>query len=574
MSSKKLSSVVAGAAIISGGMFLSRILGLVRENMLLNTFGATDISGAYNLAFVVPDLFYNLLAGGALSAAFIPVFTSYLTREKYEDAHRVGSTIITLLTLVMTACALIGIIFAPQLVSLVKLIQPSDREFNPATIALTISLTRVMCLMLIFTGLSGLLTGILHSYRHFLAPVVVWLVYNVSIMLGIMVFSKMPLFGGSPVHGHESIHGVAIGVVFGALLMALIQFPVVLKHGFRFQPVLDLAHEGVQKMMKLFGPVVVSMAMGQVNLTLLPIILGASFGYPAVTDIRAANRIVLAPLGIFAMAISAAAFPQLAQLAAQGEKDGFRLTLSRAMKAIILLSVPIMVALFVLAEPLTYMLWGGGKFGAQGVQASAFVVMFFVWALLGLGLVQVVNRAFYSLHEMMTPVICGVSMVVLNIPLTLLLAHYTSLEYGSAALSTTLTTTGSTLVLIEMLRRKMNGIGGRSITIMTLKVVAASALMGVVLFVVAKGLAPTFMGEKLVPIFRWPAPPVPFSLDVAAVQEVHVPRLPLLIQVGISGTLGFLTYLGALWLLRVDELSLLTSRIMSKLRRSERPAAV
>jgi len=565
-----MNTVAAGAAIISAGMLLSRILGYVRERMLIHVFGGSDISGAYNLAFVVPDLFYNLLAGGALSAAFIPVFTRYITNKQDRDAHRVGSTFILLLIIVMSVCATLGIIFAPQLINLLQLLHTEHTRLNAESIALTISLTRTMCFMLIFTALSGLFTGILNSYKHFLTPVIIWLVYNLSIMVGIGVFSKLPIFGGSP--AHPNIHGAAYGVVIGAFLMAAIQFPVTLRHGFRFHPAIDLRHEGVRKVLILFAPVMLGLAMSQINLMILPLIIGSKFGLPAVTDIRMANRLVLLPLGLFAIAISTAAFPQLAEQIARGQLAAFRETMQRSMKAILLLSIPSAVGLFVLAEPITYLLWGGGKFDATSVRASAFVLMFFAWGLLGLGLTQVVSRAFYSMHDMVTPVIVGISMVVVNIPLSLYFAQHSSLQYGSVALATTLTTTLSTLVLLEILRRRMNGFGGRSILWTTEKITIASCLMGVVLYVVANFLAPTFLGERLVPVFRWPAPALPFSVDPATLPDVKVPQVPLLIQVGASMVAGIIIYFAALWVMRVEELHLVTSRIMSKLRK--RPAAV
>jgi len=567
---RKSSSVVAGAAIIFAGMLLSRVLGLIRENMMFGTFGDSNTAGAYNLAFVFPDLFYNLLAGGAMSAAFIPVFTSYLSKDEDHKAHEVGSSVSTLLLLAMTVCVIICIIFAPQVIGALQWLQPPDKRLDPASIALTVSLTRIMCFMLIFTAQSGHLTGILQSFKHFLTPVVVWLVYNVAIILGIGVFSKLAIFGGSPTN--PSIHGVAYSVVFGAFLLAAIQFPVAIKYGFRFTWKLDLKHEGVRRVLKLFLPVMISLALSQINLMLLPLIIGTHFGLPAVTDIRAANRLVLLPLGLFAIAISTAAFPKLAQLMAQGEKSAFRSTLVQSIKMILLLSVPSAMILFVLAEPITYLLWGGGKFGATGVQASAFVLIFFAWGLLGLGLAQILNRAFYSMHDTLTPTVVGVAMVAASILLSLYFATHNSLgmDYASVALATTVTTTASTLVLLELLRRRLGGINGWSLLITTGKIFLGATAMGIVMYVVAKGLAPTFGHATLGPVFRWPAPPVPHERDITTIAAIHVPRLLLLAQVGASLLAGGAVYAGVLWVLKVDELKMIVARLTG---RFHRPAA-
>ena len=511
ISPRKASSVMMGASIITVGMLLSRLLGLVRENLMLRAFGDGNVAGAYNLAFVVPDLFYNLLAGGAMSAAFIPVFTSYLSREQHDEAHETGSTIATFLLIAMTICVLICIIFAPQLIGLLQLLQPPDHPLPKADIALTVSLMRVMCWMLIFTAQSGHFTGILNSYKHFVTPVAVWLAYNISIILGIGVFSKMALFGGSP--KNPNIHAVAYSVVFGAFLLAVIQFPVALKFGFKFRIALNFAHEGVRKVLGLFVPVMISLSLSQINLLLLPIVLGTRFGLPAVTVIRAANRLVLLPLGLFAIAVATAAFPKLAQQAAWSERPAFQSTLSKSMKMIMLLCIPSCMVLFILAEPITYLLWGGGKFGQQGVQASAFVLMFFAWGLLGLGLLQIINRAFYAMHDTLTPTIVSVSMVVCNFCLSLYLAYHDifGMRYGSVAFSTTVTTSLAAIVLAELLRRRLGHFNGHALLITLLKTLLATALMGVVLYGLRQRARPHLPGHAS-------APGVPLAVALPALQ--------------------------------------------------------
>ncbi|MHB9025610.1 MAG: murein biosynthesis integral membrane protein MurJ [Armatimonadota bacterium] len=580
MSSRKLSTVAAGAAIISAGTLISRLLGYVREKLLLGMFGDSDILGAYNLAFALPDLFYFLLAGGALSAAFIPIFTGYLSKGNQEDADRTGSSIASLLLLVMSACAILGIIFAPYPIRLLQAFSNPDQQLSDEAIQLTISLTRIMCVMIVFTAQSGLFTGILNSYKHFLVPVIVWNVYNIVIILGITVFTKLPLFGGSP--ENPNIHGVAYSVVIGAFFLAAIQIPFAFKHGFRFSPIIDLAHGGVRKVLKLFGPVMVSLAASQINLMWIPLLIGAAVcGYPAVTDIRAANRLVLLPFGLFAVAISTASFPRLAQLISLGETEQFRRTLSQSIKAILLLSVPSAMAMFVLSEPMTYLLWSGGEFGKTGVQASAFVLMFFSWSLLGLGIAQIVNRAYYSLHDMLTPTYVSVAMVLVNIPLSWFFATLTVgdsgrvLSYGGIALATSLTLNISTLILIELLRRKIGGIDGRSILIMTMKVFVAAVVMGFVMYYAAIQLAPVIDNVKAGPVFRWPAPFVPFSRpELGTIPKLIVPHKALVLQVGISGLAGLLAYLGMLWVLRVEELNLILERFTRRFRRRSAPVTV
>lgn len=562
MTPRKATSVAAGAMIFSVGMLLSRILGLLKESYLQQTFGNTDVTGAYKLAFMIPDLFYYLLAGGAMSAAFIPVFSSYLAKGEDHEAHQVGSTISTLLLLAMTVCVVICMVFAPNLLWLI----PDSHSFTPQAFELTVTLSRILCVMLIFTAQSAHFTGILNSFRHFLAPVVVWNVYALAALFGIVVLSKMPLFYGSPTT--PSIYGVAAGIVLGAFLQAAIQMPVAIAHGFKFKFMIDLAHEGVRRIFKLFVPVTISLSLSQVNILMIPMVMGAAFGLPAVNDISNANKIVMLPFGLFAAAIGNAVFPAMSQAAAVGDMTGFRSMLSRGMKIVALLSVPSVAIMIVLADPISALLYGGRKFGLDGVQATAFVLALFAFSALSLGVAQVVNRGFYSLHDTLTPTIINVFMVGGNIGFSLLLRQPNlPFQYGSVAVATTITSTIGTLVMIELLRRRLGSIDGRKLVLLLVKSLGAAVVMSAVMYVVGVWLAPHVDGQPLLPIFRWQAPHLDKTIAIEAVRHITFSRLHVAAQVGVSMLLGFAVYCGLLWVMKVEELQYLSERFLGRLRR-------
>ncbi len=559
-------TLAINAAIVSGGMALSRLIGYVRERELLRIFGDTDVSGAYNLAFVVPDLFYNLLAGGALAAAFIPVFSKYLTNGDKKSTDIIGSSIAQILVISMIIAITICYIFAPQLVHGVKMLG-AENAIKPEYFDLTVNLMRIMCFMLLFTALSGHLTGILQSNKKFVIPVVVWISYNFIILLGIELFSQMQLFGGSK--QHPAIEGVSFSVVLAAISMVVIQIPAVIKTGFRFKWGIDFKHEGVMQVIMLFLPVVVSLAMGQINLMLLPIVMGAQFGLPAVTDIRAANRLVLLPLGLFGIAISTAAFPTLAQQAAAKMFTEFRKTIAQSLKVILLLSVPSAAVLFVLAVPITYLLWGGGKFGEQGIQASAFVLIYFSWGLIGLGVSNIINRAFYAMHNTLIPAMVSGSMVIASYFLARWMAHGTELKYASVAMATTITSLISTLILTDMLRRKLNGINGSDIWITTVKILIATAVMSIVMYFVAYKLAPVTSLGLVITKFGWNAPNIAVSKELAHAVITKLPHKEIFIQVLAACLSGMFSYAVMLKLLRVQEFETVVQKIVSKIRKSK-----
>lgn len=567
-------TVAKGAMILAIGTFVSRILGWYREKLLLGIYGDSDIAGAYISAFNIPDLLYYLLAGGALSAAFIPIFSAYLAKKQFHDSNRVGSTIANLMLVAIAIGTAIELLFAPYFV---KLMAPGY-AWGSDVFNLTVALTRILCFMVFFTALSGLFTGMLNSYHHFLATTLVWNTYNLGIIFGMTVLRK---FNWGP-HG---IYGVAGGVLIGAFSLAAIQLPVLLKYGFRYQPVIDVKHEGVKKVLLMFVPVMVAFALMQISLQTIPQILATYIGAPAVTDTRAATRLVLLPLGIFAVAISTAAFPRLAQQVALGQKDEFRATFGNAMKAILILTIPATVGMFVLAEPLTFLLWGGDEYGANGVRAAAYSLSFFVWALLGISIMQVANRAFFSLHKTLVPMLIAVGIVVVGLPMSYFLLR-TPLSYGALAFTASITLTIGCFVQMELLRRELGGINGAALVKLTAKVLLASVLMGAAVYAVTtlKPVIPTFayssktnlpttelveLGRPTItPHFQWSAPAIPTTKPKLGEHgRLLVPRIKLLIQVLLGLLVGAIVYLAALWLLRVNELTLVSEKLLKRFRR-------
>jgi len=578
---QKASVVAKGAAIIAAGTLCSRLLGLVRERMISNAFGTTIAAGAFRTAFSVPDLLYYLLAGGALSAVFIPVFSDYLSRGEQKDANRIGSSIANLTVLVLMAGVILEIIFAPYVVRLV------GHGYTPGTplFTLAVNLTRVMCGVVIFTAITGLLSGMLNSYYHFLMPTVVWNVYNLFFIFGIMFLRKLN-FHGTPL----GIYGVAIGVVMGAIAMALLQIPHVIKYGFRYHPIIDFKHAGVQQVLRSFVPVMFGLSLSFLNLqfipmsiaSLTPALSGSSLAQvdavkaAAVAVIYAANRIVLLPMGIFAVAVATAAFPQMSQLASAGDLPELRSTVARNLKAILLLVIPSAVGIIVLAKPMIALLNGGGKFDMQDINTAAFALTLFTWGLLGLSLLQLINRAFFSLKDVITPVIVGILMVGSNIVLGWLVTVHTTVRYGGTALATSLTTTLAALVLIELLRRRLRGFGGRDLLVTFIKIGVASAVMGAVAYFVAAFLAPSVSYEGVRHSIN---PAVSFSVTAPVIEKVSalghaslkLPLKHLLLQIAASMTAGIVAYLVMLRLLGVQELTMITDRIAGRFRR--KPAA-
>jgi putative peptidoglycan lipid II flippase len=447
----------------------SRLLGYARDKIIAFQFGRDLHTDAYWAAFSVPDLLYFLLAGGALSAALIPVFTDYLVHQERDEAWRVAVTLANLLVVLVAGGVVLIVVFAPQLVWVAA---PGFYRKYPQAVEECVRYVRIMAPMVFMTALSALSTGILQAFQHFTSPAAAWCLYNVGIIFGAVFLA-----------GSLGIPGLCVGVLIGAASMVLVQLPSLHARGFRWRPSLDLKHPGVVKVIRYFLPVMAGLFFTQLCLFWLPNFFG-SFYEGGVTSLRYANRLVILPLGLFGVAISTAAFPTLSEHVARGEVAEFKRTFSASLRAIFLLALPSSVALAALAGPIVRLLWQGGKFGGGDVEASAFALVYYSPGLLAISALQIINRAFYSLRDMKTPPLVGAGYVVFNLALAPVLMG-TGLRYGGVALATSLSTTAGMVVLMYLLSRRMGGMGGREMTACFLKSAVAAGAMGVACYYVS-----------------------------------------------------------------------------------------
>lgn len=539
----KRQTILAGATIMMVASLLSRLLGWVRDRAIGHFWGATAHTDAYWAAFMVPDLLYYMLAGGAVGAAVIPVYSAYLRRGEEAESWRVTNTIVT----AFTACALVGVAlivaFAPWLVMVVA--PGFGAKLGPGQVMECAGYVRILAPMVVFTVLSAFFTGILQAHRHFTAPAMAWIVYNFGIIGGAFV-------GGLAVNKYAKdpagLVVLSLGVVVGAFLLVVVQIPSMVGRGFRYRPALELSHPGVREVMRLFLPYMAGLAFTQICLLWLPSFFGSWFP-GGVTSLRYANRLVVLPLGLFGVAISTAVFPTLADRADAGEIAAFRRTFSAALRAVFFLSVPSAAALVVLAGPIIRLLWRSGQFSEAAVEAASFSLVFYAAALIGLSGLQIVNRAFYSLRDVRVPPLVGAAYTVVIVLLAIALMP-TRLQYASIAVATSVGVTLGMLVMFELLRRRLGGVDGAAITASFLRVLVASGVLAVVCLLVSRWLGDVFG----LPVTR-------FLASAPAVDGVEAAGAPVgsffTVAVQTLGSLaaGGVSYVAALWALRAPELA-------------------
>lgn len=462
MANIKTGGVAKAAGTIMIAMALSRLFGYVRDVVIYTNFGQDFRTDAYNAAFSIPDFLYYLLVGGALSSAFIPVFSSYLATDQEEDGWQVVSTILNIVMVLMLIGIILGLIFTPQLIALLV------PGFTGEAFDLTVLLTRVMFAQSFFMALNGISQGVLHSYKHFFAPALGSVLYNLGIIIiGILLVDKIGILGFS------------IGVVVGAMLNFLVQIPVLLKIGIKYKPIVNLKHPGVKKIFTLILPVFIGLSVTHLNLFVNQY-LASSLSYGMISALRAAQRIMQLPIGVFAIAVALAVFPTLTGHAARKEEKEFKATMSLGVRTVIFITLPAAVGLIALRVPIVRAMFQQGEFTAANTEATAYALLFYSLGLIGYSAQQVLNRAFYALQDTKSPVTIGIVTIIINIVLNFILIK--PLGHGGLALAYSIAGLVNMVLLLYYLRKKIGHIDGREMLRSFAKTFAASIFMGIIVY--------------------------------------------------------------------------------------------
>jgi len=451
----------------------SRALGLLRDIVISHQFGTSRALDAYFAAFAVPDFVFNVLAGGALGSAFIPAFSAALAQNDARRAWQLARAIINLAFVALTAISASLALLAPQVVALTV-----ARGFAPSDQALTADLMRWMLVTPIIFGVSGIVMGILNSHHHFILPALAPVVYNAAIIAGALVLA--PTLG---------VYGLVAGVIAGAGLHLLVQIPWFWGKrfqisDFRFQnsnlqsAICNLQSNDVREVIRLMLPRTLGIAAVQINF-LVNTILASVLPVGAIAALAYAWRVMLLPVGIVGQSLATAVFPTFAAQAARAEIDDLRATFSTAFRATLFLTIPATVGLMVLGAPFIALLFQRGQFDARSTAETAWALQFFALALFAHSGLEIVSRAFYALHDTLTPVAVGVGAMVLNIVLSI--ALIAPLAHGGLALANSIATIVEVSLLLVMLRRRIGDLDAQRIARSTARIVVAASAMAIAL---------------------------------------------------------------------------------------------
>ena len=371
----------AGTVMIA--FIISNLVGVVRGMVITNAFGTSADLDSFNAANRIAEMLFNLVAGGALGSAFIPVFTSFLTRDDRRGAWKLASSVINILTLVLVLISILAFIFAPQIVSkgLFVLVPESD----PVQVNLTVKLLRIMLPSVIIFGISGLLMGMLNAHQVFLIPALAPVMYSLGMILGTLFLP--PAWG---------IERLAIGVVSGALLHLLVQLPAVLRlKGRLYQFNFDLKNKAVTEVLKLMGPRLLGAAVVQLNF-IANTVIALSQPEGSVSSITLAFALMLMPQMAIAQSAAIASLPTFSAQVALGKHDELRHSLVSTLRVVLFLAIPATIGMILLRVPLVQVLYQRGEFTSLSTQMVAWALLWYVAGLVGHSLVEILSRAFYA----------------------------------------------------------------------------------------------------------------------------------------------------------------------------------
>lgn len=454
---------------VSAPTLLSRVFGFLRDMIQAYYMGTGRTMDAFTIAYTIPNLLRRLTGEGAMTAAFIPVFTQKKKEASREELWKFAHYFFFDLSVIMAVITVLGVLFAPVLVRLISIgFKDIAGKWD-----LTIALTRFMFPYIFLISLAALAMAILNSFHKFFVPSFTPVLFNLAII------SLAVIFAGRV---EEPSYVFAAGVVLGGVLQLAFQLPFLWRQGMRFKPMVSFTHPGVRKVGKLMVPGIFGAGLYQINFAISKTI-ASLLEEGSVSSLYYASRVQELTLGIFSIALSIALLPTFSDQAASQDLDGMKKTLVYSFKLIFFVTFPATVGLLLLSRPIIEVLFQRGEFNEQSTAMSATCLFFFTLGIPFISGVRIMAPAFYSLKDIKTPVIVAAMVMVLYISFSVLLMG--PLRVGGIALALSIASVFNFIVLFFLLQKKIGHIPKKSIGISALKSAFSAAGMGVAVWLFA-----------------------------------------------------------------------------------------
>jgi putative peptidoglycan lipid II flippase len=520
----KNKKLTGAAIIVMTSIVVSRITGYLRTILINNLLTASQ-SDSLLAAFKTTDLMYNLLIGGAIAAAVIPVLSGYLAKNEEEDGWKAVGTFINVIFIVMILLCILGVIFAPVVVSL------TAPGFYGAKRELTIQLTRILFPSVAFMMLAGLTNGVLNSYQRFAAASYGPSIYNLGVALSIFALSR---FG---------VKYVTYGILASAIMYFIIQISFAFPNFKYYRPKILWHHQGFRRLFKLAVPSLIASAIVQVNLIITQRFISLYDLDGGVTAYGNANDLWQLPYGIFAMGLGTALLPTLSEKLALNKIDEFKDMLNNAFKTILYLIIPSAIGCIVLAEPLISVVYKWSQsIGVERITLAGEILIMFTVAMIAQSMLAILTRAFYANNDTKTPLYIGILSMILNFIFCTIFFNTTDLGVAGMALSYSIISVVYMIIMMSVLTKKMKGMQWKNLIKYSGKLIAAAVIMGITIF---------FMNRLI-------------SINFLQYFSIHQKLIEILI-LGIEIAVGALIYFVTTMLLKVNEAIEFKNKIFNRM---------
>jgi len=460
-------------SIVGLAVLCSRVLGLIRETVIAALFGASRNMDAFLTAFRAPNMLRDLFAEGALSTAFVTTFSRRIATEGDQSAWRLASKVATLTLVFMSAITLLGIIFAPAVITILAPGFPADKA------ALTIQLTRIMFPFILLVSLAALVMGMLNAKNVFGVPAMASSFFNLGSIIGgvgLCYWLDPQTNWRHPHFGERGLMGLAIGTLLGGLLQLVVQFPAASRVGFRFRFDFNWRDPGVRTILALMAPATIAASAVQVNVAVNSG-FASSLGNGPISWLNIAFRLMQLPLGVFGVAVATVTLPLVSRSAALGNTSEFRGALAHSMRLVMLLTIPSAIGLMILAEPIIAVIYQHGRFTVNSTLQTAAALRFYSIGLAGYAGVKVLAPAFYALDKRHLPMVVSLISIGVNFGLNWLFTFHLGLGHRGLALSTSLVAMTNFLLLYAMMRRHTGRLETSALLTTLGKIAIAGALL-------------------------------------------------------------------------------------------------
>jgi putative peptidoglycan lipid II flippase len=515
--------VAQAAGIIALGNIASRLLGVLRETVKAGLFGATGSVGALEVAARVPTLIYDLLVGGMINAALVPVFSEYTRPERRADLWCLVNALLTLAVIVLSALVLLGELLAPQIVWLMA------GGLSPALREEAVRLLRLMLPAIVFLNVAGIVSGVLYALKRFTLPALTAAAYNALIV--VMALLLGPRLG---------VTSMALGLLAGAATQVVLQWPGLRDAHLRF--LLEAGHPGLRRIGRLYVPIALGLVVDMLGVA-LSYNLASRTGDQSIPWMQFSATLIQFPLGLVSLAISIAILPTLSRQVRDERQEEFKATLAQGLRLVLALTIPATVGLWVLATPIVALVFEHGSFTSADTVATVAALRFHLVGLIFAAVDQPLIFCFYARKDTWTPAMVGVVTVILYVILALVPTLFVPLTLNGLILANSLKWAAHALIMLALLRRTLGGLPGHGVGRLVLQSTVASVLMGAVVHLAVRLMVPV----------------VPAGL----LGEVLV--------VGVGGFLGAAVFGGLAFLMKMKDVGLLTQAFLEWGRRLTGP---